>query len=361
MPRRTHLVIENDVFTRVLEIILDPTCPQEKVDAFADFFAHDAPNFLDFAKNLRNTCKNLGECQITYVDSQEELQAALKNADVAIIESLSFGRAEIACAPRLRAVQKYGYITKNIDLMACTNAQIKVLTLRRRANIACAEQAMMMILALAKRLPELNGLTTVKRLESAGFKPKAFDKRYTPSGNWARVSGITCLYGSVIGIIGMGEIGQEIAKRARAFDMQVIYTQRTSLDPQTEKDLGLIFHDLDSLLAISDWLVPQLPSSPSTENLLDHQAFTKMKKGVRLVNVSRAQCMDRSAVIAALKNGILGGFALDTLWKEPGTDDDELLSFPNVILTPHMAGSPRWNGLNDFVELIEGLDNELGK
>jgi lactate dehydrogenase-like 2-hydroxyacid dehydrogenase len=159
----------------------------------------------------------------------------------------------------------------------------------------------------------------------------------------------------------MGEIGQEIAKRARAFDMQVIYTQRTRLDPQTEKDLGLIFHDLDSLLAISDWLVPQLPSSPSTENLLDHQAFTKMKKGVRLVNVSRAQCMDRSAVIAALKNGILGGFALDTLWKEPGTDDDELLSFPNVILTPHMAGSPRWNGLNDFVELIEGLDNELGK
>jgi phosphoglycerate dehydrogenase-like enzyme len=115
------------------------------------------------------------------------------------------------------------------------------------------------------------------------------------------------------------------------------------------------------LLAISDWLVPHLPSSPSTNNLLDHQAFKKKKKGVRLVNVSRAQCMDRSAVIAALKNGILVGFALDTLWKEPGTDDDELLSFPNVILTPHMAGSPRWNGLNDFVELIEGLDNELGK
>jgi lactate dehydrogenase-like 2-hydroxyacid dehydrogenase len=219
---------------------------------------------------------------------------------------------------------------------------------------------MMMILALAKRLPELNGLTTVKRLENGGFKPRAFDKRYTPSGNWARVGGITCLYGSVIGIIGMGEIGQEITKRARAFDMQVIYTQRTRLDPQTEKDLGLTFHDLDSLLAISDWLVPQLPSSPSTENLLDHRAFLKMKKGVRLVNVSRAQCMDRSAVIAALQTGVLGGFALDTLWSEPGSDDDELLSFPNVILTPHMAGSPRWNGLNDFVELIEGLDNELG-
>lgn len=361
MSKQIHLVIENDVFTRVLEVILDTQCSVEKKDAFADFFHHDAPHFLDFAQSLRDSCLNLKDCQITYVDSQEEMRSALKNADIAVIESLSFGQAEIDCAPHLRIVQKYGYITKNIDLMACLKAQIKVLTLRRRANIACAEQAMMMMLALAKRLPELNGLTTLKRLEHAGFSPKGFDKRYTPNGNWARVSGITCLYGSVLGIIGMGEIGQEIAKRARAFDMQVIYSQRHQLDLQVEKDLGAEFHHLDSLLELSDWIVPQLPSSASTEGLLDQRAFAKMKKGVRIVNVSRAQCMDRSAVLEALECGILGGLALDTLWQEPGLDDDQLLSYANVILTPHMAGSPRWNGLNDFVELIEGIDYALGK
>lgn len=359
MKKHTHIVVENDVFTRVLDVILNPDCSQERLDAFADFFAHDAPYFLQWAADLRGQCKHIGRSRITFVDTQEELQQALTDADVALVESLSFGPTELACAPQLRAVQKYGCITRNIDLAACAERGVKVLTLRRRANMACAEQAMMMILALAKRLPELNGLTTLSRLQKAGFHPAPFDRKHTPSSNWARISGISSLYGATLGIIGMGEIGRELAQRAKAFEMKIIYTQRSQLDAATEQALAAEFCDMDSLLARSDWLVPQLPASPSTHGLLGVEAFRKMKKGLRLVNVSRAQCMDRSAVIESLRNGTLGGFALDTLWTEPGSDDDELLTFPNVILTPHMAGSSRWNGLADFVELVQGMDKAL--
>jgi phosphoglycerate dehydrogenase-like enzyme len=141
--------------------------------------------------------------------------------------------------------------------------------------------------------------------------------------------------------------------------MKIIYTQRTQLDRATEQALNVEYRDMDSLLRESDWLVPQLPSTPSTEGLLDAEKLSKIKQGARLVNVSRAQIMDRNAVLAALERGALGGFALDTLWSEPGSDDDQLLSFPNVILTPHMAGSPRHNATADFEEMIVGLDEAL--
>jgi phosphoglycerate dehydrogenase-like enzyme len=94
---------------------------------------------------------------------------------------------------------------------------------------------------------------------------------------------------------------------------------------------------------------------------MDANKFSKIKPGARLVNVSRAQVMERSAVLAALENGTLGGFALDTLWTEPGSDDDELLRFPNVILTPHMGGSPRLNATADFEEMIRALDATLSR
>jgi phosphoglycerate dehydrogenase-like enzyme len=136
----------------------------------------------------------------------------------------------------------------------------------------------------------------------------------------------------------------------------VIYSQREQLEASLEQSLHVKYVSFEDLLAQSDWLVVQLPSGPATHHLLDAKAFGRMKKGLRLINVSRAQCMERDAVLAALRDGTLGGFALDTLWQEPGDDDDELLSFPNVILTPHTAGSPRQNGLLDFEQMVHQMD-----
>jgi len=359
LTKPPKIIVEMDVFTRLFDVILDANCKPDLLAAFADFFAHDVPDFEGWLSQVRQQCVRIFPSRIIFVDSVEALHRELPDADAVVVESLPIGETELSLAVSLRAVQKFGFVTRNIDLDACARRNIDVLTLRRRANIACAEQAMMMMLALAKRLPELNGRTTMKRLQDAGFKPAPFDRRHTPSSNWARVSGISMLYGATLGIIGLGEIGRELALRAQSFSMKIIYTQRTQLDRATEQALNVEYRDMDSLLRESDWLVPQLPSTPSTEGLLDAEKLSKIKQGARLVNVSRAQVMDRNAVLAALETGALGGFALDTLWSEPGSDDDQLLSFPNVILTPHMAGSPRLNATADFEEMIVGLDKAL--
>ena len=359
LSARLHVVIENDVFMRVLDIVLNAECEKDRLAAFQDFFAHDQPDFLDWAKRLRLQTRHLQDCRVSFVNTSDELERALHDADVLVLESLQVGERELSHAPRLQVIQKYGHIVRNIDEAACIRHGVQLLTLRRRANIACAEQAMMMILALAKRLPEINKLTSLKRLREGGFSPAPFDRRHTPSSNWARIPNLDTLYGATLGILGLGEVGRDIAKRANAFEMKVIYSQREQLDRALESGLQVKYVSFEELLEQSDWLVVQLPSGPSTHELLNGEAFRRMKKGLRLINVSRAQCMERGAVLTGLRDGTLGGFALDTLWQEPGDDDDELLGFPNVILTPHTAGSPRQNGLLDFEQMVHQMDVAL--
>jgi phosphoglycerate dehydrogenase-like enzyme len=167
------------------------------------------------------------------------------------------------------------------------------------------------------------------------------------------------LNGSTIGIIGLGEIGREIALRAAAFGMNILYFQRTRLPPSEEETLGVSYRPLRDLLAQSDWVVPQLPADPSTRHFIDRARLALMKPGACLINVSRAEAVERNALIEALRSGHLGGFALDPLYEEPGRPDDELLTFDNVILTPHLAGSPRSNGLRDIEQMITGLARAL--
>jgi phosphoglycerate dehydrogenase-like enzyme len=106
-------------------------------------------------------------------------------------------------------------------------------------------------------------------------------------------------------------------------------------------------------------VVPQLPSSPATKGFLGRAQLAQMKPGAFLVNVSRADVVDRSALIESLRSGRLGGFALDPLYEEPGRSDDELLGFENVILSPHIAAQPRFNALDDLADMMERLAKEL--
>jgi phosphoglycerate dehydrogenase-like enzyme len=232
---------------------------------------------------------------------------------------------------------------------------VKVLGVRRRANIACAEHAFAFMLALARQTNRLSGLISIEQLTASGRHYKPFDRRHTPGANWGRFSGMRTLSGTTIGIIGLGEIGREIALRAAAFGMTALYFQRTRLAKAEEDNLKVSYRPLELLLRESDWLVPQLPLDPSTTNLLNRERLALLKPGACIINVSRAEVIDREALLEALRSGHLGGLALDALYEEPGRADDELLSFDNVILTPHMAGSPRTNGLADIAEMIVNL------
>jgi phosphoglycerate dehydrogenase-like enzyme len=349
------VVVEDDAWTRLIGVVLDPTTSEERRAAFADFMSPDEPDFTGWCDKLRARAGRLYPSEVRLVPSHAELRNNLPPARALVVESFAVGTEELRCAPQLKVVHKYGAVLRNIDVAACAAAGVKVLSLRRRANIACAEHAFALMLTLARRMHIVNGLISIKQLSAAEFPYKAFDRRHVPGGNWGRIGGTRSLHGSTIGIVGLGEIGREIALRAAAFGMKVAYFQRTRLPPGEEATLGVFYQPLDTLLASSDWIVPQLPGDPSARHLIDARRFALMKPGACLINVSRADVVERNALIASLRSGHLGGFALDPLYEEPGRPDDELLAFDNVILTPHMAGSPRSNGLRDIEDLITGL------
>ena len=355
MTTRPVIVVEDDPFPRMLKAFLDPTIEPQRLAAIADFFAHDLPDFAGWLANLRAMAGPLYPADVRLVANQDALRAQLPEAGAVVSESLDIGADEIALAPKLKVVQKYGMLLRGIDVAACAARGITVLPLRRRANISCAEHALMLMLALSKKLHRLHGRISIAQLQAAGYQPKMFDSGYTPGSGWPRVPGLSILYGTTLGIIGFGEIGREIALRAHAFGMRVICTQRTPMSDAEQREWHVEYRERDALLQESDWLCIQLPANAGTRNYLDHAQFAQMKPGAKLINVSRAQVMNRDALLAALRSGQLGGFALDPQYEEPGRADDELLGFENVILTPHVAAMPRQNGLNDFEDLVRGV------
>jgi phosphoglycerate dehydrogenase-like enzyme len=353
------LVVEDDPFLRLVGIVLDPTTSTERYAAFADFFAHEEPDFDDYCARVRARIGAFFPCQVRLVETTEDLHAQLPGARGLIVESLAVGPSELAAGSELVAVQKYGTMPRNIDADACAARGVKVLTFRRRANIACAEVAITLMLTLAKKMHRLAGRISVEQLAAEGYTYKPFDRRHTPNSNWGRIPGVRMLHESTLGIIGLGEIGREIALRAAAFGMRILYYQRTRLPESEERQLHLSYVPFERLLAQSDWIVPQVPGGPSTRHLIDRARFAQMKPGACLVNISYANLVDRAALIEALKSGRLGGFALDPQYEAPGRSDDELLGFRNVVLSPHIAAQPRFNALDDIAELLAGLAKEI--
>ena len=353
------LVVEDDPFPRMLKAFLDPATEPQILAALADFFAHDLPDFAGWLAQLRSLAGPLYPADVRLVKDQAALRAQLPDASVVVTESFDIGADDIRLAPKLKVVQKYGAILRGIDIAACNARGIQVLPLRRRANISCAEHALMLMLALSKKLHRLYGRISFEQLQAAGYQPKMFDTGYTPGSGWPRVTGLSILYGTTLGIIGFGEIAREIALRAHAFGMRVICTQRTPMSDAEQRQWNVTWRERDALLAESDWVCIQLPANAGTRNYLGAAQFVRMKPGAKLINVSRAQVVDRDSLLHALRSGSLGGFALDPQYEEPGRADDELLAFDNVILTPHVAAMPRHNGLEDFEDLVRGVATAL--
>ena len=160
MPADGALVVEDDRFLRVVGIVLDPTTPPERTAAYADFFAHDEPDFDGYCRRVRARVGGLFPREVRLVETQSEMRAALPGSPALVVESLRVGKEDIAAGSELRVVQKYGLSPRNIDTAACAAKGIKVLTIRRRANIACAELAIGLMLTLAKKLHRLAGATT---------------------------------------------------------------------------------------------------------------------------------------------------------------------------------------------------------
>jgi phosphoglycerate dehydrogenase-like enzyme len=277
-----------------------------------------------------------------------------------VVESLSIGEAELALAPGLKFIHKFGTRADNVDRVACARRGIAVKTQRRRTNIAVAEHTLALILGLAKQLHRLAGRVTVERLHEIGYEYRNYDTRHTGANNYGRVGGLRVIHGMTLGLLGMGEIAREVAPLARAFGLKLQYHRRNRLPAAEETALGVTYCSWDELFVTSDILSIHVPLETATRGLVGADALAKIKPGAWLINTSRADIVDHDALVAALQSGRLGALAADVHYQEPVAADEALLKFENVLLTPHFAGGPRQTLLVDIEEIASNIQQALG-
>jgi len=359
----TRIVIEEDHFLKIVPVVLDPATPEAHRRAVADFFAHDEPDFHAWCGRLQQRLGGLYPAEVTFAAGEADLMKKIADADGVVVESLAVDDAVLSAAPRLAIVHKFGTITTNIDLAACARRGVAVATLRRMVNVAVAEQACALMLALAKRIGEFNGVVEEAALHKAGLLVRVRQPHYIGYSNFAGITGLKTLRGATLGIIGFGEVGREVARRARAFEMEVTYFQRTPLAAAVEQELGARYLPLDDLMGQADYIVVQLPSNDSTRGLIGRDALGRIKPGAMLINVARPELIDHDALVEALQSGRLGGLALDVLYSEPADPAEPLLRYRNrnVILMPHTAVAARANALHDVEALCVNLWRAIAK
>jgi D-3-phosphoglycerate dehydrogenase len=258
---------------------------------------------------------------------------------IAVRSETKITREVFAAAPNLKVVGRAGVGVDNVDVDAATERGVVVMNTPGGNTISTAELTFTHILCCAR--PIAQGAASMK------------------AGNWDRktLSGVELLRKN-IGIIGLGRIGGEVAKRAQAFGMKVL-AYDPYLTPARAAAMQVESVSLDALLAGSDYVTVHMPLTDETNNMIDEAALAKCKKGVRIVNCARGGIVNEKALVAALKSGQVGAAGLDVFETEPLPKDSELRSAPNIVLTPHIAASTTEAQETVGIEIAEQIADVL--
>ena len=351
------IVIQNDHIIRALSVMLDPDCDPERLAGFADYYSVDMPEFPQWCEDLRKKYPAVAPSRVVLTNSQEEFRAALPEADAVVIEDFVVGEEELALAPNLKIVQNFRTDMRNVDEAACAARNIPALPFHRTVNVAVGEHAFSLMMALAKKTVETNKLLTIEALQAEGWPAREYDRRHTANSNWARISGVKNMFGSTLGIVGLGSVGRYVANWANAFNMEVIYTQRNQLNAELESQFNARYVPLNELFEQSDFVSVHVPLNDSTKGLIGAEQLDNAKPGIVIVNIARADIIQKEALLAALDSGRIGGVGMDVHYKEPGDDNDPFLPYKNVVMSPHIAIGSRVNGAVDMEAMVSNISN----
>ena len=278
------------------------------------------------ADDLPKTALELLRAEGWTVDSRsgrtpEQLKGDLADADAIVVRSATKVTADIiAAAPKLRAIARAGTGVDNVNVEAASGRGIVVMNAPGANSISVAELAMAQLLSLARKLPAAD----------ASMKQGKWDKK-SFLGEEVR--------GKVLGLAGLGRIGQEVARRAQAFEMTVI-AHDPFISAQVSASLGVELVTFDQLCARADFLSLHMPATPQTRHIFNAARFAACKKGLKLINTARGELIDEAALVEAINSGQIGGAALDVFTAEP-TTDHTLQQLPQVVASPHIAASTR--------------------
>lgn len=256
---------------------------------------------------------------LTHDQLEGNLPKAIADADALIVRSAVEVNAELLSgAKKLRVIGRAGVGVDNIRLEAATKAGIIVMNTPGANAVAVAEHTLALMLALARQLPRADATTRAGKWEKKSLQG-------------------TELRGKTLGIVGLGKIGMELARRALAFDMKVI-AHDPFVAPAVAREHGVEMAELDTIYAAADYLSLHVGLTQQTTGMIHEKALAKMKRGVRIINCARGELIDETALAAALTSGQVGGAAVDVFREEP-PKNSPLLALENVIATPHIAGS----------------------
>lgn len=254
------------------------------------------------------------------VSNPKEYAQHLADCDALIVRSaVRVNQAVLAQAPNLKVIGRAGVGVDNVDLDAATAAGVLVMNTPGGNAVSVAEHTIALMLSLARSIPQANASTR--------------------SGKWEKKRFMgTELRGKTLGIVGLGSVGRQVARRARSFEMRIIaFDPFVSSETARAWDVELV--DLPALYAQSDYITLHTALTPQSKRMLSTAAFDAMKPGVRIVNCARGELIDEQALAAAMKSGRVAGAALDVFETEPPDPHDPLLSMDNFIATPHIGGS----------------------
>ena len=271
-----------------------------------------SPSAIDLLREPRWTI-------VTPDQIEGKLAAQLQSADALIVRSAVQVDADLLeNARKLRVIGRAGVGVDNIDLDAATRKGIAVMNTPGANAIAVAEHALALMLAMARHIGRANELMHAGKWEKKSLQG-------------------TELRGKTLGIVGLGRIGMEVARRARVFGMEVV-AHDPFVSAAVAKEQGIRLAKLEEVYAAADYLTLHVGLTPQTAGMINADSVKRMKRGVRLVNCARGELVDEAALAQAVKQGLVAGAALDVFADEP-LKNSPLTALDNVILTPHIAGS----------------------
>ncbi|HEY3738742.1 MAG TPA: hydroxyacid dehydrogenase, partial [Bryobacteraceae bacterium] len=246
-------------------------------------------------------------------------QNFLAECDVLVVQTSKVTREVIAAAPQLRVIGRAGGGVENIDVEAATASGVLVMNTPGGNAVSVAEHTLALMLALARSIP--------------------LASQSTKSGKWEMPKFVgTELRGKTLGILGLGAIGREVAKRVRALEMQIIAAD-PFVNSVTASDLGIELVSQKVLWRRSDYITLHVALTPATQGMINEFSLAEMKRGVRIVNCARGELIDAVALARSIESGHVAGAALDVFQTEPPSAGEPLLKFDNVIATPHIGGA----------------------
>ena len=255
----------------------------------------------------------------THDQLPEGLPAALADADALVVRSaVQVGDELMEHAPKLRVIGRAGVGVDNIDAEAATRRGIVVMNTPGANAVAVAELTMVLMISLCRKLPMANATMHAGKWEKKNLQG-------------------TELHGKTLGILGLGRIGLEVARRARGFGMEIIGTD-PFVSAAVARENGVLLVSVEDLFGRADYLTLHVGLTPQTHGIINAKTLATMKKGVRIVNCARGELVVEADLVAALQSGQVAGAALDVFTVEP-PKESPYFALDNVILTPHIAGS----------------------